>query len=425
MRKVPGFAPLVLGTLLALVTIGFVAPAANAASGTGYGTMSTSGAGDGATADKPQSKLWYNAGAWWAVLFHAQSQTWHIYALNRAKEVWSDSAVVVDNRPNTRADVLWDGKYLYVASNVVAASAGANASGQPARLYRFQYDKVKHRYILDKGFPVAINNVSSESLTLDKDSKGVLWATWTQGDKVYVNSTVKGDTKWGTPFVPNVPGADNLADDDISTLSAAGGARMGLLWSNQATSEVVFAHHRDSDPRTTWRGRVAMTGTDAADDHLNLKGLKGDSRGHLYAAVKTSGDLTLNPDAAQTVLLDIDVAAAKITSIPFGTVNECHTRPVIVIDSQKRQIHYFATAPLEEIGGCPHSGTPGAVYEKVTSLDHPSFAPGRGNVVVRDPNSDMVNNPTGTKQNVTAATGLVVLASNDATKRYWHNDLKL
>jgi hypothetical protein len=419
-------ATLAMGALLALVTVGLVAPSASArSSSNGYGTMSTSGAGEAPTGDKPQSKLWYNAGAWWGVLFHASSQTWHIYALNRAKETWSDSGVRVDDRPNTRADVLWDGKYLYVASNVVAPSASANSTGKPARLYRFQYNRIKHKYVLDKGFPVSINNVSSESLTLDKDSKGVLWATWTQNDKVYVNSTVKGDLKWGTPFVPAIDGANNLSDDDISTLAAAGGGRVGLLWSNQATSEIVFASHKDGDPRTTWRGRVATSGTGVADDHVNLKGLKGDKRGHLYAAVKTSGDLTLNPDAAQTVLLDIDVAAAKIASIPFGTVSDCHTRPVLVIDSQKRQIHYFATAPLEEIGGCPHSGTPGAIYEKVTSLDHPSFSGGRGTVVVRDPGSDQVNNPTATKQNVTAATGLVVLASNDKANRYWHNDLKL
>jgi len=32
---------------------------------------------------------------------------------------------------------------------------------------------------------------------------------------------------------------------------------------------------------------------------------------------------------------------------------------------------------------------------------------------------------TGTKQNVTPATGLVILASNDDTRRYWHADIPL
>jgi hypothetical protein len=32
---------------------------------------------------------------------------------------------------------------------------------------------------------------------------------------------------------------------------------------------------------------------------------------------------------------------------------------------------------------------------------------------------------TSSKQSVTGATGLVVLASNDVTKRYWHADVPL
>jgi len=32
---------------------------------------------------------------------------------------------------------------------------------------------------------------------------------------------------------------------------------------------------------------------------------------------------------------------------------------------------------------------------------------------------------TSTKQSVTSATGLVVMASNDSTQRYWHADLAL
>ena len=36
-----------------------------------------------------------------------------------------------------------------------------------------------------------------------------------------------------------------------------------------------------------------------------------------------------------------------------------------------------------------------------------------------------LNNVTASKQSVTGATGLVLLASNDVTKRYWHADLTL
>jgi hypothetical protein len=34
-----------------------------------------------------------------------------------------------------------------------------------------------------------------------------------------------------------------------------------------------------------------------------------------------------------------------------------------------------------------------------------------------------LNNPTTTKQNVTAATGIAVVASSPGSRRYWHNTI--
>lgn len=49
----------------------------------------------------------------------------------------------------------------------------------------------------------------------------------------------------------------------------------------------------------------------------------------------------------------------------------------------------------------------------------------RGTPVIRDASSPNLNNATSTKQSVTDATGLIVMASNDVTKRYWHADVAL
>ena len=67
------------------------------------------------------------------------------------------------------------------------------ASGYPSRLYRYSYNASTDTYTKDSGFPVTINNYRLETLVIDKDSTGTLWATWTQGDLVYVNHTVGGD----------------------------------------------------------------------------------------------------------------------------------------------------------------------------------------------------------------------------------------
>ena len=83
------------------------AGSASAAPGdVGYQGPSYSGVPNVPTSDKPQSKLWYAQGSWWAVMFDTGSGTWHIFRLDRATQVWTDTGVLVDKRPNTLADVL-------------------------------------------------------------------------------------------------------------------------------------------------------------------------------------------------------------------------------------------------------------------------------------------------------------------------------
>ena len=384
------------------------------------------------TADKPQSKLWFNDGLWWADMFDTVSQTWHIWRLDRAAHTWVDTGVKTDSRAASRGDTLWDGTHLYVAHNVLASSSTANVSGQPAKLNRYSYNAAAKTYSLDSGFPVNINNYSSESLTLDKDTKGVLWATWTQAQKVYVNATNGTDTAWGTPFALSssssvtgaISGAANLSADDLSSLAAYGRSKIGVMWSNQNTSTFYFAVHRDSDPVKTWSMKAAIKDPGVADDHINLKQLEGDDQGHVYAAVKTSKDSTGVSTVAQTMLLGLNLKTGTWDSAIFGTVADCHTRPMIVIDNPNKVLHMFATAP-STTSSCPGSGTPGTIYEKTTPLTALSFPTGRGTPVIRDSASANMNNVTGTKQNVSAASGMVVLASNDATSRYWHADVAL
>ena len=58
-------------------------------------------------------------------------------------------------------------------------------------------------------------------------------------------------------------------------------------------------------------------------------------------------------------------------------------------------------------------------------MSSPSFVTGRGTPIIKDAASANLNDATSTKQGVTRSTGLVVLATNQATKRYWFNDLPI
>jgi PKD repeat protein len=389
----------------------------------GFQDMSTQGTGGAATGEKPESKLWYNDGSWWGVLFNSGSQTYHIFRLDRTQEAWVDTNTVVDNRPQSRADTLWDGQHLYISSHVFATSSATVASGNPARFYRYSYDAASKTYVLDSGFPVSISNYSSETLTIDKDSTGVIWASWAQGSQVYVNRTTTGDDAWGTPFVLPVTGANNLSSDDISAVAAFGN-EIGVMWSNQAVSAMYFAEHQNGDPSDVWQqSRTAVQGPSSADDHINLKALQGDLAGHLFAAVKTSlDDAGATSSAPQILVLARDPATGDWSSAPFGRIADCHTRPILMLDSQRQVLHVFATAPDS---GCPYSGYPGTIFEKTAPMSNISFPLGRGTPVIRDIASPNLNNVTSSKQSVNDASGLVVMASNDVTKRYWHADVPL
>jgi hypothetical protein len=403
-----------------------------------YGTPSItySGAGQPPTADKPQSKLWWNDGKWWANMWTTGSG-WHIYQLDRGSKTWVSTGVKSDTRANTRSDTLWDGKYLYIASHVVTNSSETSAvaalPNQPARLFRYSYANGK--YTLDSGFPATIATKSSESMTIDRDSTGKIWATWTEvaGDEasgftsnVYMNHSAPGGGGWATPSVLPVENP-KIAPDDISAVVAFNKKQVGIMWTDHLTGSVFWATHNDGQSATSWKVQSAVRGKGAVDDHLNLKSLHADNAGRVYAAVKTSYDVTpgSSPTAPQTQMLVFKPGTGAFSVTTISTIGDCVTRPQVVLDTTNNVVHVFHTAPQTSVTGCAYSGSEGSIYHKSASLDNPVFAAGRGTPVIQDKAHPNINNVTTSKQTVNSTTGLVILASDNVTKRYWYADVPL
>jgi hypothetical protein len=377
----------------------------------------SSSAGSDPTADKPQSKLWHNDGYWWAVMIADGASSWHIFRLDWPDQ-WVDTGVAVDERPTSRADVLWDGSKLYIASLVRFNSVNQG------RLYRYSYNPNANTYSLDSGFPTTIMSGSAEAMAFDKDSAGRLWITYTQANKVYVNSSTTSDAAWGTPFV--VPGAAGIGSDDISSLVAyrdSSGPSIGVLWSSHTSTSapayMYFAYHRDSDAPNVWQPVEQIyggSGTCLADDHINLKSLQADPSGAIFAALKTStsdsGSCTGGKDLIRLVVRYPNNTWKWTT---FGAASDQHTRPIVLLDSSNRQVYMFATAPTS----C------GVIYYKKTGMDNPSFPTGKGTPFISSSTYTCINNATTTKQTVDAGTGLVVLASDESKRFYVHNAIEL
>ena len=119
--------------------------------------------GDGETGEKPQSKLWYNDGKWWAVLLDGADN--YIFKLSNGALI-KQSGGYINDVDGVRADVLWDGEFLFVLM--------ANSSG--SKLYKFVYLPGTESYDSLSGFPVSLP-LGTKWGVICEDTTGKLWIT--------------------------------------------------------------------------------------------------------------------------------------------------------------------------------------------------------------------------------------------------------
>ena len=377
------------------------------------------------TASKPESKLWWNDGFWWASMYNRDADEFHIYRLNWGTQDWEDTGVVLDTRRDTQADVLWDeaANKLYVVSHI-QADVGSQVNTFPnwGHFFRYTYNEATQTYVQDPGFPVAVNEDKGEALVIDKDSTGRLWVTYVSREnssspfQVYVNvSTDDGDT-WGTPFVIPHAGAE-VVNDDISSViafEALGQGRIAVVWSNQkqppapapaVPSEVYFAVHNDSesDPQAGWIVR-RITPPGEADDHINVKSLNATDEG-VFAAIKTSASDDADPGIGVVAL---DPSALTLSFHEYSTHANGDTQPILLIDEENEELYVFVTG---KAGGSKICYKTLAIQTPLATMG--DFIPGDcGTEFIEDAVLDNVDNATSTKQNINSTTGIVVLAAN-------------
>jgi hypothetical protein len=397
------------------------------------------------TGEKPESKLWFNDGVWWGVLWSTPGNAYHIHWLDRTNHAWMDTGTVVDTRSKSRVDVGWDGTHLYVASHVFAGTGVSSAAKDWGRLYRFSYNAGS--YTLDDGFddasPVFVTSGKSETLVLAKDSTGQLWVTYVENSRVMVNHSLNGDDRaWATPFV--LPGTKPLefpasddGTDDIASIIAYDG-HVGVMWSRQTFNSSVknphlasvtmnFAVHDDGADPSAWTSTAIYT--PSGDDHINLKAYDG----YVYGIIKTDK----NAKVIELMACRTQSSACRRKSdwrhYPVFKTKDNHgqspqadlkaasqpnpTRPILLIDAENRDLYVFAS--VEQLDQK-------SINYKKTKLDAIRFDPKHPGVPFIKSTTDlMLDDPTSTKQNLNSTTGLVVLASDEEAFYYFHNHVAL
>src|SRR6185436_12925530 len=115
-----------------------------------------------------------------------------------------------------------------------------------------------------------IADAKSETLVLDQDSTGTLWAAWTAELRVWVAHTEGDDRNWSGGSVLPMNTTD-LVEDDIASLVAFGG-KIGVLWSDQVSDAFQFSFHEDGAPANVWSApETVLSGPGVAEDDIALR----------------------------------------------------------------------------------------------------------------------------------------------------------
>jgi hypothetical protein len=263
------------------------------------------------TADKPQSKLWYNQG-WWALIPRASGPSlWE-----RTDHGWQEHSNVVQALKGVpgQADVWPHGAF----------ATAVGVSERALTVFRLTKKVVNQKFtwqpeILANLTPPSAG-MTMETATIVCDSKGRWWVAAVADDQVCVWSGSKDGKVWKSPVVL----ARGLDKDDICAVTPIQKG-IAVIWSDQVRQAMVARERRDDRPVTEWNEETLIElGNHNADDHIKTSLSK---NGTLWVATKNSVD----EDGKPQLVLRVRTAAGKWTNHPYMPLKpkSLPTRPAV------------------------------------------------------------------------------------------------
>ncbi len=340
------------------------------------------------TAAKPQSKLWYDQGTWWAAL--PQEKGVFLWRFADGKFTPQDvPGPLARTRADAQCDVCLHEGTLFVLS--------LQRNPVTILLHALKFMEGAWREL--PGYPATLGYTGKIStVTCAVDGRGMLWAAYVSEDKkVLAHTFSPADPKAGfsKPIEVGVPGGPF----DISSLRAFKG-HVGVLWSMQKEERFMFRAHRDDKPADQWEPEeVVLAGKDMVNDHVNVTT---DKDGNVWAVTKAQTGPT-RPAAA--LVLSRRDASGKWTQVAtIVETNQNRTRPIVVLDAEKPFAYVLYTDRVPKpwvIRMMPVSLADGKVGKEIQVLK----------------TTYDLNNTTCMRAPASAATGLMIVAGAHDAKQ--------
>jgi hypothetical protein len=276
--------------------------------------------------------------------------------------------------------------------------------GTASKIVTVQYDDVSKTHNVSASTNISLANV--ETATFDIDSNNKMWVAYEASNKIQVLWSNSPYNDWTNPIIELETG---VATDDICAVTAFGGNKVGVLWSNQNTKRFGFKYRNDGDPVNTWstdevpasQSAVDTVGFGMADDHINFAV---ESDGTIYVAVKTGYDTDGEPSVALLVRRPTPISGSNhwedlhSVRVRQGS-GRCPTRPIALLDELNDKIYVIYA---QDVGG-------NDIMYKYSSTTNILFSSGDGSKLIPNVEHDW-DDATSTKQ--TFNNEVVVLASS-------------
>lgn len=352
---------------------------------------------DPPTRTASQSKLWFHAGTWWALLAEPAGRATRVFEL-MPDHSWRPTSAVVNT---DAADI---GDALLAGDTVHTVSRRSDTSLQYARL---TYDAATRDYRADPPVLVPTRGASPPAV-IAEDTRGRLWIAFASAARTAVTYSDNGGQTWARPF----PLATRLAGETAEAVALVSyDDRIGLLWSDQTTGSFQFASHRDGDWPGLWSREQALAGPAQAGDHISLRRIQSPGADTLVAAVRTAPRLLVEPPGTPVLEVLIRAPDGRWSTAPVSTNTDGLEDPVLQVDEATRTLHLFASRN-------------GSIVTKRSPLDAIGFPSGLGDLFMLGLQDELVD-PTTSRDPVGFASGVVVLATDDTNRAYRHTELPI